>query len=189
MPLDEVGLAQADRAASLLAALSPVAIVASDLQRAAQTAAALSAVTGLPVVHNKGLRENHAGAWEGLDRDELQAQFGDELDQWSRGGDVRPGGGELRSEVAARAVEAIERALVDIAPGETLVVATHGGTGRCAITSMIGLDVLQVVSFGVLSNCSWSVLVETGWSAPQPAWRLVEYNAGSLPTPVLSDDR
>ena len=37
---------------------------------------------------------------------------------------------------------------------------------------------------GPLSNCSWSVLgVRYG------RWRLQEHNAGTLPEPVLSDDR
>ena len=37
---------------------------------------------------------------------------------------------------------------------------------------------------GPLSNCSWSVLgVRYG------RWRLLEHNAGTLPEPVLSDDR
>ena len=35
-----------------------------------------------------------------------------------------------------------------------------------------------------MSNCSWSVL-----AIRYGAWRLLEYNAGTLPEPVLSDDR
>jgi glucosyl-3-phosphoglycerate phosphatase len=37
---------------------------------------------------------------------------------------------------------------------------------------------------GPLSNCSWSVLGRR-WGR----WRLLEHNAGTLPEPVLSDDR
>jgi glucosyl-3-phosphoglycerate phosphatase len=37
---------------------------------------------------------------------------------------------------------------------------------------------------GPLSNCSWSVLGQR-----HGVWRLVEHNAGTLPEPVLSDDR
>jgi probable phosphoglycerate mutase len=37
---------------------------------------------------------------------------------------------------------------------------------------------------GPLSNCSWSVL-----SVRYGRWRLQEHNAGTLPEPVLSDDR
>jgi ribosome silencing factor RsfS/YbeB/iojap len=56
IPLDEVGQAQAERAARLLAALRPDLIVSSDLSRAAQTAAPLSRLTGLEVTLDKDLR-------------------------------------------------------------------------------------------------------------------------------------
>jgi probable phosphoglycerate mutase len=39
--------------------------------------------------------------------------------------------------------------------------------------------------FGGLSNCCWSVLSERR----DGGWRLAEHNAGTLPEPVLSDDR
>jgi probable phosphoglycerate mutase len=41
---------------------------------------------------------------------------------------------------------------------------------------------------GVLTNCSWSVLVEN-LSGYGPSWRLQEYNAGTLPETALADDR
>jgi probable phosphoglycerate mutase len=37
---------------------------------------------------------------------------------------------------------------------------------------------------GPLSNCSWSVL-----GLRYNRWRLLEHNAGTLPEPVLGDDR
>jgi len=37
---------------------------------------------------------------------------------------------------------------------------------------------------GPLSNCSWSVLGQR-----RTRWRLLEHNAGTLPEPILSDDR
>ena len=37
---------------------------------------------------------------------------------------------------------------------------------------------------GPLANCAWSVV-----SRRHRQWRLVEHNAGTLPEPVLSDDR
>ena len=37
---------------------------------------------------------------------------------------------------------------------------------------------------GLLANCSWSVL-----GRRRGVWRLLEHNAGTLPEPVLSDDR
>src|SRR5690606_41888945 len=73
IPLDETGIAQAQRAASLLAALRPSMIVSSDLRRAADTAAALAEITGLEVILDKDLRERGGGEWEGLTREQIAA--------------------------------------------------------------------------------------------------------------------
>lgn len=182
--LDEVGRAQADRAARLLAALRPDAVVSSDLRRAADTAAALAAVTGLEVVHDPRLRETYAGTWQGLSRPEIVERDGDALPRWSAGEDVRPGGGESRAEVAARMVESIEEALERLPSQGTLVVTTHGGAARVAIGRLLGLPQPHWGALGALSNCSWSVL-----DPGAQGWRLLEHNAGSLPEPVLGDER
>ncbi|MEI6362522.1 MAG: histidine phosphatase family protein [Actinomycetes bacterium] len=188
IPLDETGVAQAVRAAKALAKLQPSRIVSSDLSRARLTADELAALTGLPVHPDPGLRETFAGEWEGLTRPELEERFGEQLSQWAAGADVRPGGGETRVEVAQRVVAAVDRALEHVGAGETLVVATHGGSARAAIGAFLGLPPEHWAALGVLTNCAWSVLQEnmTGFG---PAWRLQEYNAGSLPVPALADDR
>jgi len=173
----------------MLAVLGPTAIVSSDLQRARATAAALAEATGLGVTIDPGLREMYAGAWQGRLDSELRAEFPDELRAWSMGDEVRPGGGETRTEVAVRMVEAVDRALASVSDDGTLVVVTHGGAARSAVCAMLGLPRETWGSFGVFSNCSWAVLAETGWAPPYPAWRLTEYNAGSLPVPALADDR
>ncbi len=193
VPLDEVGIEQAARAAELLTGLRPDRIVCSDLVRAQQTAEALGALVGMPVHPDSRLRETFAGEWEGLTRGELEARFGDELARWSAGSQVRPGGGETRVEVAERMVAAIDDALAAVGPGQTLIVATHGGSARAAIGALLELPPDHWASLGVLSNCAWSVLVENvapeGQQAYGPAWRLQEYNAGTLPVPALADDR
>jgi probable phosphoglycerate mutase len=188
IPLDDAGLGQAARAAKALARLTPHRLVSSDLMRARATADALSALTGLEVLTDVGLRETFAGDWEGLTRSELEHRFGDELSQWGAGADVRPGGGETRVEVAVRVVEAVERALTDVAPGQTLVVATHGGAARAGIGALLGLPPEHWAALGVLTNCAWSVLQENV-SGVGPPWRLQEYNAGTLPQTALADDR
>lgn len=109
VPLTETGVAQARRSARLLASLKPDAIVASDLQRAANTAAELAALTGLEVTHDEALRETYAGVWQGLTHEEIVSRFGDEYTAWKRGEPVRRGGGELESEVADRAAPVVLR--------------------------------------------------------------------------------
>ncbi|NGO67906.1 histidine phosphatase family protein [Streptomyces boncukensis] len=181
--LTDEGLGQARRAARLLAALRPDAIIASDLKRTAVTAAQLASLTGLDVTHDEALRETFAGAWQGLTHDEIVRLYGEQYAAWKRGEPVRRGGGELETEVADRAAPVVERSADKLPDGGTLVVVSHGGTIRTTIGRLLGLAPRTWEALGGLSNCSWSVLGETA-----RGWRLLEHNAGSLPEPVLGDD-
>lgn len=171
------------RSARLLAALRPDAILSSDLTRTADTAAELAQLTGLSVTLDEGLRETYAGHWQGLTNREIEERFPEQFAAWRRGEPVRRGDGELETEVADRAVPAIERAVEKLPDEGTLVVVSHGGTIRCAIGRMIGLPEDTWGSLGALSNCCWSVL-----GPGSRAWRLLEHNAGTLPEPVLGDE-
>lgn len=182
--LDEVGRAQAERSARLLSALGPDAIVSSDLVRAAATAATLATMCGLEVRLDERLRETYGGHWQGKTVTELTAEDHEVYTAWRAGHDVPAGGGERRTEVAARVVPAITEALDGVPAGGTLVAVTHGGSARAAIGTLLGLPLDRWAVVGGLANCCWSVLEE---SAP-PGWRLVEHNAGSLPEPVMSDE-
>lgn len=176
-------MAQARRAARLLASLKPDAIVASDLRRAADTAAELAGVTGLSVAHDAALRETYAGEWQGLTHEEILAKHGEQYAAWKRGEPVRRGGGELETEVADRAAPVVLKHADRLPEGGTLVVVSHGGTIRTTIGRLLGLEPPHWEGLGGLSNCCWSVLGEGA-----RGWRLLEHNAGTLPEPVLGDD-
>jgi probable phosphoglycerate mutase len=184
IPLDEVGMEQVRMAAQFLQHLKPDRIIASDLQRAAVTAQMLGDLVDLEVITHSDLRETFAGAWEGLVRAELQRDHGEDFARWAWDSHARAGGGETRVQVAERMVRAIERELAHVPDGGTLIVATHGGSARAAIASLLGLPTESWSCLGVLSNCAWSVVREDS-----TGWRLQEYNAGSLPQPALADDR
>ena len=188
IPLDDVGLGQAARAAKALAKLHPSRIVSSDLVRAKATADALAVITGLNVETDKGLRETWAGEWEGKTREELEEQYPGELSVWAAGSDARPGGGETRLEVAERTVAVVDRLLMDLGDDQTVIIATHGGAARAAIGKLLELPPDHWAALGVLSNCAWSVLQENT-SGYGPPWRLQEYNAVSLPVEALADDK
>jgi probable phosphoglycerate mutase len=177
----------------LLTGLRPQAIISSDLLRARQTAEALAELVGLPVELDAGLRETHGGSWEGLTSTEIMARDGEAYSAWRRGEDVAPGGsGESRSLLAARAGAVFDRAVACLGDGETLVVVTHGGTARALLGRLLALPVECWTVLGGLSNCCWSVLGEAnhgGRSAGGAMWRLLEHNAGSLPEPVMGDER
>ncbi|WP_327047070.1 histidine phosphatase family protein [Microbispora sp. NBC_01189] len=175
--LDETGIAQAARAASLLAALRPTMLVASDLRRAYDTASALGRLTGLDVMVDKDLRERGGGEWEGLTRDEIRAGWPVEYEAWEA-----PGGEDV-AHVADRVAEAVERWAGRLADDGLLVIASHGAALRLGLCRLLGLPQELWSALGSLGNCSWSVLEEG-----RRGWRLTEHNAGTLPEPVSSDD-
>ncbi|MEO3800172.1 histidine phosphatase family protein [Nonomuraea sp. B1E8] len=178
IPLDETGMAQAARAASLLASLRPTLIVSSDLQRANDTALALGRVIGLDVAVDKDFRERGGGQWEGLTREEIAARWPDEYAAWEAPD------GEPVGDVAARVAAAMRKWAGRLDDDGLLVVASHGAALRLGICELLGLPEELWPALGGLGNCSWSVLQEG-----RKGWRLLEHNAGTLPEPVNSDDR
>lgn len=178
VPLDAVGHQQAVTAARALATLRPDRIVTSDLSRAAQTAAALAAVTGVTVVEDAGLREAHAGEWQGRTHAEIRALDPQRLQEWRATVDVRPGGsGETRVEVGTRMAATITANLDGLRPGQLAVFVTHGGSARAAVGSLLGLDPLHWHQLGIMRNCSWAVLEVD----PLGSWHLDTYNMSAMP--------
>jgi len=178
IPLDAVGEQQAERAARLLAGLRPDAIVSSDLVRAMATAAPLARLTGLTVTTDKDLRERFGGLWEGLTDTEIRTRYPAEHAAWM------PPGGESSAVVAERAGAALERIAAGMAPGTLVVVVSHGAAIRLGAARLLGFPEDLWGAVGPLANCAWSVL-----GRRRSRWRLLEHNAGTLPEPVLSDDR
>lgn len=119
-PLSPLGLAQADAlAARLRAGPRPAAVLASDLERAAQTAQAVAHAWGLAVEHTPLLRERDFGELRGLPYDTLGFNAIEMEDA--------PPGGESLADVRQRALAAW--ALLQqrqAALGAPLVVVSHG---------------------------------------------------------------
>jgi probable phosphoglycerate mutase len=74
-PLSDLGLAQAEATAAVLAKEKIDAIYSSDLLRAVQTAEPLARATGLEIVTSPALRERHVGVLEGLTFDESRERY------------------------------------------------------------------------------------------------------------------
>jgi len=186
IPLNKVGEYQVTQAAEVLAGLNPNRIISSDLIRAQSTAAALAKLTNLKVEINPGLRETNGGLWEGKTGSENRASHGEFFTRWYEGGDEPAGEiGERRSDVAKRAVAAIEKETENFSG--TIVFVTHGGTVRSVLGSILNLPIGHWGIIGGLSNACWSVLELTKHHTGT-RWYLAEHNAGSLPEPVFGDD-
>ena len=178
IPLDDTGEAQAEYAARRLATLRPDVIFSSDLTRAAGTAAPLAKLTGLAVILDKDLRERSGGSWEGLTDREIAERYPAERASWN------PPDGEPTTAVADRVAVALRRVADNVADDGLAVVVSHGAALRLGMARILGLteDVFGVL--GPLSNCAWSVV-----GLRNDRWRLLEHNAGTLPEPVIGDDR
>lgn len=136
IPLDEVGLSQAEAVGRLFSQASVGLVLASDLKRAHQTALAI----GTSVKTDSLLREQGFGEWEGEDYLEVRRRFiaaGDHPD-------VTPPGGESKRDVWNR-LESIHQRL-----SETLfdtAVVSHGGTSSMLCARLLGGTVEMAASF------------------------------------------
>ncbi len=174
IPLDAVGYAQAARAAEVLAAYRPVGLYSSDLSRSYQTAELLAERTGLEIITDKRLQEIHVGSWEGLLGEEIRAADPELARRLWAGEDVRRSPtGESPSEVAERMVEALIDIAESAADDSTVVVVTHGLSGRVGACRFVGLPFEHWRLFGGLSNCAWASIDRHRSGA---YWRIEGYN-------------
>lgn len=155
--LSDLGRQQAADIAARLAAVPPDALVSSDLSRAADTAAALARLTGLPMHVDARLRERFFGDWQGRRLPEIAERWPAEYARW-QAGDPSPGCGIEDAELLVkRAGEALREA-ADRFAGGTVVVATHGGAARAGIASLLGWPPEVQRTLAVLANCHWTEL-------------------------------
>jgi probable phosphoglycerate mutase len=171
--LSGVGRAQAQAAAARLADLRPDLIIASDLRRAADTAGALAAITGLEITYDARLRERNYGRWQGLTNAEIADRWPAESKRWHAGLPVSGFGIEDLDEVGKRVADALQDAGA-AAPDGTIVVASHGSAIRRGVIAMLGWPESVVATLSVISNCHW---VELRLD-PRRGWQLRGYNVG-----------
>lgn len=138
--LTALGRAQAGAMAALLAGHvgdgAPWRLVSSPLGRARETAAAISARTGLPVEIDARLSEIAFGDWEGRLRDEVAALHPEIFA--GRDWLVSPPGGETYEDVRAR----VGAWLADQPPEpeRRIIAVSHGVAGRLLRGVYLGLE-------------------------------------------------
>ena len=128
VPLNDVGLAQADRLADRLASEPIDVLVCSDLQRAQRTALPLHLPRRLSPVIDPLWREQSFGVLEGLDVPTIRNRHADLWNRWVRheADYALPQGGESNTAFHARVMQGLQ-ALVAAHAGKRVVVVTHGG--------------------------------------------------------------
>ena len=173
-PLDDVGRAQAQAAAPVLASLAPASVTSSDLSRARDTAAPLASAAAVALATDPRLREVDVGRWEGLTREEIVDRYPREWRTWSQGGsDAARGGGETMGDVGRRVGSALEDVAAGLDDGATAVVVTHGAAARAGLGTLLALPVDTWWRLHPLRNCAWATL-----ERDPRGWRLVHHGVG-----------
>jgi glucosyl-3-phosphoglycerate phosphatase len=175
VPLDEVGMAQAETVAPALAALAPVAVWSSDLARASTTAEAVAAACGKGVRRDARLREFDLGERTGMTMPDYADSFPDEYAAFRAGRYEVVPGGESTATVVERVTEALRECLSRLAVGECAVVVSHGAALKVSVLRLLGWPESAARSLQALDNCHWAVLED---SAPDGGLRLTAYNVG-----------
>jgi glucosyl-3-phosphoglycerate phosphatase len=175
--LSDIGQAQAAAAAKRLAALSPDAIYSSDLQRAADTAAALAEETGLPVTFDERLRERHFGEWQGLLLSDIRDRWPEAFARWQAGEPVTDVGIEELDEVAKRVAAAVHEFVAAAPSTATIVVTTHGGAAKHGAGAVLGWPPSVTRLIVGLDNGHWTELV----FGKVRGWQLRAHNVGVEP--------
>ena len=130
IPLNQVGIAQAEELAERVHCFSLELLLSSDLARAHQTAQIIARRLGIPIYTAEQLREVNVGGAEGLGYQDVVQRFGPEaIRRW---GSIHPDdlgfafdGGETKFEAVRRALKELVQFLHCV-EAESVGVVTHG---------------------------------------------------------------
>jgi probable phosphoglycerate mutase len=137
--LNESGRQQAEQLARRLQRELIVAVYASPLERAIETAEPIAAAHGLPLRNDPAINELDLGAWSGQSFTALRAD-----PAWSRWnaarGHHRAPGGESMPEVMSRAAAWLETTVARH-PDGAVVAVSHGDVIKAALAYVLGLSI------------------------------------------------
>jgi broad specificity phosphatase PhoE len=141
--LTTLGGEQGRRVAERLAGEKIAAVYASPASRARDTGELIAAPHDLTVQLVDDLRERSYGSFEGLTLAEIREKHPAALEAWlphpSRE-QVAPPDGETQPEMSRRVMAAL-REIVARHPGETVVIATHGGPIKSAVFAILDIPI------------------------------------------------
>ena len=154
--ITDLGVKQLEAQAERLQGRPISRVYSSGLIRSSRGAEAIAGALSAPICQDARLKEIHAGRWEALTVDEVQAKFPGEFE--ARFGDLVnyriPGGGENLLDVRERAISALS----DIKKrhlGEEVAIVAHGGINRIILCEAAGIDLKNLLrieqDFGCLN--------------------------------------
>ncbi len=140
IPLDEFGLKQAEATGRYLAARWPVvAVYASRMRRAMQTAGVIARAHGLTTHPLEGLLDIDFGEFQGCLADEAAQRYPDLYRAWLEvPHTVHFPGGEGLDDVRSRVVAALDEVIARH-PGQTVALVSHTIVNRVLLCAVLGL--------------------------------------------------
>lgn len=134
--IDEKGSLQARLLASSLSRKKIEAIYSSPFPRCLQTAKPIAQAHSLKISADERLFEHRTGHWEGLTKEQVLQQYGDEkkAELADRMRYTISGGGENYEQIIARALSFVREKARQYEG--TLVAVTHDAVIRCALTGV-----------------------------------------------------
>jgi len=139
VPLTAKGRRQAAAVAGRIARLAPVAVLTSPLQRCRNTAQAIAAEVGAPVVVDDRLLDGLLGEWTGLRAVEIEERWPVEFAAWRSDADAAPPGGESFTDVRQRVRPMLSEVLANYR-GHTIVLVTHAAPSKMILATALGVD-------------------------------------------------
>jgi probable phosphoglycerate mutase len=149
VPLNAIGLAQAQAAAQVLGAERFDVIYSSDLSRARQTAQPTADRLAMPVLVDNDLRERHYGIFERLTYAEVKQRFPEDYARFeAREPDYAFRTGESLKDFSARSISVLTR-IAETHRGKSILVFTHGGVLDKLYRFVTGLPLSAAREFGI----------------------------------------
>jgi 2,3-bisphosphoglycerate-dependent phosphoglycerate mutase len=145
IPLSDEGFAHALEVGRAMAGIYTVdKAYTSSLLRAHQTldqVLAGAGIAGIPIVQDWHLNERFYGNWQGKNKAEMKAKYGDDAIQAVRRGySDRPPGGESLEDTTERVLPYFAETLEpELATGQTLLIAAHGNSLRALVKKLESL--------------------------------------------------
>ncbi len=174
--LSEKGMADVAKVVEKMKALAPSRLISSDLSRCRVLAEALAKAMKVEVVFESAWREVNFGEWEGKSWDEIYAKDRAHYEAWAKDFvTIAPPKGESFVNLQKRIARELNALKTHQA--ETVVVITHAGAIRAAISSAIGLPLERAFSI----HLNYGALVQL--SLNNGLWTLQNLNNLLLVSP------
>jgi len=166
IPINTVGMKQAQRLAKFVRNVGMDMIYSSDLRRAKDTATVIAEYTNTKIIYDPRLRERSMGEWQGLTSNEIQQWYRADYQKYlaDRLGYVIPGG-ESQEQVAKRVHACFDEIIAG--ESETIGIISHTTAMRSLLGELIPDSDANNLSFRNMSVTTIAQQDDGSWKITQ----------------------